>query len=134
MAVYPALSLFLNFSQTCFSSRSSVASNSEFPELALPADAVPWVCASGATVVDKMSDSKRERLQICLAIDSSFKADRAQVPEQVAILAILSGISVLPFGCEPIFHNLPPLAIFLPWFQAKDPVVRHAAFAGTQEP
>src|SRR5438552_17087725 len=75
MAVYPALSLFLNFSQTCFSSRSSVASNSEFPELALPADAVPWVCASGATVVDKMSDSKRERLQICLAIDSSFKAE-----------------------------------------------------------
>src|SRR2546430_10084986 len=77
MAVSPALSLFLNFSQTSFSSRSSAASNSEFPELALPADAVPWVCASGATVVDKMSDSKRERLQICLAIDSSFKADRA---------------------------------------------------------
>lgn len=37
--------------------------------------------ASGATVVDEMSDSKRERLQICLAIDSSFKADRAQVPK-----------------------------------------------------
>src|SRR6266850_4668070 len=69
MAVYSTLSSFLNFSQTCFSSRSSVASNSEFPEPALPADAVPWVCASGATVVDKMSDSKRERLQICLAID-----------------------------------------------------------------
>jgi hypothetical protein len=27
---------------------------------------------------------------------------------------ILTGISVLPFGCKPIYPHLPPLAIYFP--------------------
>jgi len=34
---------------------------------------------------------------------------------------MIAGISVLPFGCEPIYSRLPPLAIFLRPFQGQSP-------------
>ena len=39
----------------------------------------------------------------------------------VTPVLVLPGISVLLSGCEPIYAHLPPLAIFLHWFQGQKP-------------
>ena len=46
----------------------------------------------------------------------------------------LTGISVLPFGCEPIYPHLPPLAIFCICSRARAPDAPGWVASGTKKP